>query len=433
MTIGTATFRPDAAAGYGHLSRSLALATAWRAAGGDVVVDAPGIDDQWRRRYADLGASFTPARSDWCILDGYSFGTEEQRAARADHDRLLVIDDHASLGTYDTDVLLDHNIGATRVPGTDAVQLLGTGYLLLRPEFDDVDRSLSPDRRRILLAPGGAPDRATATLFEEVAAIVSDAGAEAVWLRGVDDVASAMTSAGAAVAAAGVTAYELCRVGTPSILVAVAANQEPVGTRLAARGAVRYAGRLDSTGAPALAEAALRLLDDPGDLSAAARQVVDGRGAKRVVAVLRSFRLDFRAAGPDYAVLTWEWANDPEVRRQSFASAPIPLDEHRAWFDRRLADPNTDHAIALLDGTPIGQVRFERSSTWTLNYLVAPEHRGRGLAAPMLVAATRRLSAGPNAIEALVKPGNTASSAALDLAGFRLVESDDLRLRYVHP
>ena len=423
MAPPRALFRPDALAGFGHLSRSLALATAWARAGGAVDVDAPGIDETWRRRFETIGATFDgAARSDWCVLDGYGNDLAIQRRARADHDHVLVIDDHGLLGGYDADLVLDHNIGA------DRGDLLGSRYLLLRTEFADEPPERPSPGRRVLLAPGGAPSSSTTGTFEGIAAGLTAAGADVVWLRGVDDVVATMASADVAVAAAGVTAYELCRVGVPAVLLAVAENQEPVARRLDDTGAALTAGADDAV------DSALALLDDPdrrATMTRVARRLVDGRGAARVVAAMRSFLLDVRPATAEDLDLTWEWSNDPDVRRQSFDSASVPRHRHEEWFGRRLADPESDFLIVESDGVPVGQARFEGTPT-TLGYLVGPANRGRGLAAPLLVAACRqhfrRHPAGE--VIALVKPDNRASVRALDLAGFEPMDPMDGALRF---
>jgi RimJ/RimL family protein N-acetyltransferase len=386
-------------------------------------VDASGIDDTWRRRFETIGATFDgAARSDWCVLDGYGNDLAVQRRARVDHDHVLVIDDHGSLGAYDADLVLDHNIGA------DRGDLLGSRYLLLRTEFADEPPDRPSPGRRVLLAPGGAPSSSTTATFDGIAAGLIAAGAGLVWLRGVDDVVATMASADVAVAAAGVTAYELCRVGVPAVLVAVAENQEPVARRLDDAGAAVTAGANDAV------DAALALLDDPdrcATMTRVARRLVDGLGADRVVTAMRSFLLDVRPATPEDLDLTWEWSNDPDVRRQSFESASIPRHRHEEWFARRLADPEGDFLIVESDGVPVGQARFEGTPT-TLGYLVGPASRGRGLASPLLVAAGRqhfrRHPAGE--VIALVKPDNRASVRALDLAGFEPMDPMDGALRF---
>ncbi|HOT80696.1 MAG TPA: bifunctional UDP-2,4-diacetamido-2,4,6-trideoxy-beta-L-altropyranose hydrolase/GNAT family N-acetyltransferase, partial [Microthrixaceae bacterium] len=339
---------------------------------------------------------------------------------------VLVIDDHGSLGAYDADLVLDHNIGA------DRGDLLGSRYLLLRTEFADEPPDRPPPGRRVLLAPGGAPSSSTTATFDGIAAGLIAAGAGLVWLRGVDDVVATMASADVAVAAAGVTAYELCRVGVPAVLVAVAENQEPVARRLDDAGAAVSADHADSV--DRTVETALGLLDDPdrcATMTRVARRLVDGLGADRVVTAMRSFLLDVRPATPEDLDLTWEWSNDPDVRRQSFESASIPRHRHEEWFARRLADPEGDFLIVESDGVPVGQARFEGTPT-TLGYLVGPASRGRGLASPLLVAACRqhfrRHPAGE--VIALVKPDNRASVRALDLAGFEPMDPMDGALRF---
>ena len=74
-----------------------------------------------------------------------------------------------------------------------------------------------------------------------------------------------------------------------------------------------------------------------------------------------------------------------------------------------------------------------RDSDWTLGYSIAAGFRGRGLAAPMLVAAVARLRRRHHdaGVEALVNPHNPASAKALDLAGFEPMEPRGAVLRYL--
>lgn len=121
--------------------------------------------------------------------------------------------------------------------------------------------------------------------------------------------------------------------------------------------------------------------------------------------------------------LLWQWANDPEVRRNSFSSDPIPWSRHVAWFTRMLRDPDCRLLIAETpsDG-PVGQVRFEPDNAggYRIGITVGQSYRGKGLASPVITAAVRRWRLEhPHApLAASIKPANKASIAAFTRSGF---------------
>ena len=201
--------------------------------------------------------------------------------------------------------------------------------------------------------PGGSPRRLVVVLggdpTAEVVAVVADTldrlvavtsldldvvgGGDLDPLRGrhrvtvhgfVSDPGPLLDQADLALAAAGTTTWELCRLGIPSVVWATVDNQEPVARAAAAAGAVVQA----EADAAALAEAVLRVLGDPDlrvALGAGARRTVDGYGAERVVAALRSRDVSLRPAGPDDRDLLFAWANDPVTWAASFR----PRSHHR--------------------------------------------------------------------------------------------------------
>ncbi|WP_020600226.1 GNAT family N-acetyltransferase [Spirosoma panaciterrae] len=139
--------------------------------------------------------------------------------------------------------------------------------------------------------------------------------------------------------------------------------------------------------------------------------------------------LTYRTARPTDAQLYFDWANDPDTRRQSFSSAPISLETHTAWFTRKLADPNALLLVFLSDtGQPVGQVRFERTPVAdmpdeiVISISVDANFRGKGLA-PQLIrhaCAICRERWEAVTIHAYIKPDNQASIHAFERAGFRL-------------
>jgi len=141
-------------------------------------------------------------------------------------------------------------------------------------------------------------------------------------------------------------------------------------------------------------------------------------------------QLSMREVGVDDVNLLFDWSNDPATRKNSFSPEPIPFDTHQHWFRELLQDPG-QRAYLLLEAEPVGLVRFRiqqgEPCQAVLSYSIAPQHRGRGLAAPLLNLGTEklRLEVGvPITITAKVKNDNQASLKALTRAGFFLKSSD---------
>jgi len=133
-------------------------------------------------------------------------------------------------------------------------------------------------------------------------------------------------------------------------------------------------------------------------------------------------KLTARRAVEQDCSLLWEWANDPQVRDQSFTQTPISWDDHVKWFQARLAAPACAIFVVLDESQrPVAQVRFEvqENGEAVIDVSVAAAHRGFGLGASVLreacAAFGRESGARP---VAYVKPGNVASLRAFERAGF---------------
>lgn len=378
------------------------------------------------------------------MLDDYHTTLDDQREAVA-AGGAVVIDDHVSLGSYEADVVVDQNAGS-RVqdypvePST--LVLAGLAYAMLRPEFASAFHRLGavpPNVRRVVLSLGAAPHERDRAVIKEVGEALRVNGHEVDELVGAEHVAEHLAAAQLAVAACGTTAYELCCVGTPALLVAVADNQEPVGVALDSLGAATYAGRLRDLTAGGLAREALTLAADHERRSVMAtrgRSLVDGLGARRVVAALRSRDIRLRPAVRDDARLLWEWANDPDVRRFAFHSEPIAWDDHLNWLDDRLSRDDSLIYVAELDGSHIGQVRFDLADhVANIDYSIAPSWRGRGFGSSLLVAAVARLNFDRPGAQpvGVVLAANAASHRSFELAGFRCAADDGRAVRWEFP
>jgi RimJ/RimL family protein N-acetyltransferase len=137
-------------------------------------------------------------------------------------------------------------------------------------------------------------------------------------------------------------------------------------------------------------------------------------------------RIALRPATAEDEALLLGWANDPATRAAGFRPAEIAADEHHRWLTHRLSSPNGRLFIGVRDGEPVGQIRLDADDGGRveIGISVAPEIRGRGIGRAMLAAAVEAGRAddalAATAFVARIRPGNAASVALFEGAGFRL-------------
>ena len=433
--------------GLGHLVRSAALAQAWLDAGGrsllsvtravppatelvDDVELALEADDDWLGRTVDR-------RPTWVLVDDPSVGPDAIADLKASGSRVIVLDDHGALGVRGADLRLDQNLGAP-----DG----GVRYALLRRPFRNPTGSGRRDRVAVLL--GGGPAGSTLAFASEVVEklaaegvevdVVAGGGALALARSGVRthpyvaEPSGLLARAAVAVSTSGSSAWELCRMGVAPVLVAVADDQAPVGVALAAAGAARYVGRLESVDPAVVAAEAIALLDDAtarDRMREAGAALVDGLGAVRVTSRLRAASIALRPVVAADAGLLFAWANDADTRAASLSTESIPWEDHLAWLQRRLTRPEALTLVAQVDGDAVGVVRFDRldERSAEISITLDPAHRGRRLAAPVIVAGCVAAFAADPArarIEARVRSENTRSARAFLAADFDRIAGD---------
>ena len=429
---------PDGApaSGTGHVMRCRTLAAALEARGAET----------------SFGNGLNSTKADWLVVDHYGLDERWEKQQRKHAEKILAIDDLADR-RHDCDLLLDQNWFPDAAHRYDRLvpprcrKLLGPRYALLRREFFEERKSLRKRTgkvHRILVSFGGldagnetskaiallkgrgiAVDVVVGAANPHEKSIARECKAAGFALhRQAENMAELMAGADLAVGAGGSTTWERCCLGLPTVQVAIAPNQEALSRALADAGMVIFSG--NALSASALEQA----LTSPATLakqSAGMMELVDGEGAARVAAAIlvsEKTNLSLRNAKPEDSRLYFAWANDPEVRRQSFDPRPIDWAGHQDWFARRLED-----ALLLVAadeaGVPLGQVRFERKDGWRINYSVGAEFRGFGLGGTMLAMAItelRRRHPGARLV-AEVKPDNAASRRVFETLGFARISA----------
>lgn len=123
--------------------------------------------------------------------------------------------------------------------------------------------------------------------------------------------------------------------------------------------------------------------------------------------------------------------NDPVVRSNSFETGTIPLNTHRKWFGKVLADQRAVYYIVLDEHSKqIAQVRFcFESDEAEIGVSVFKEHRGKHIGSRAILVATDRLFAETtvHTVTAYIRPENVASRKAFVNAGYHYIGEYDYR------
>ena len=329
-------FRADAgpAIGSGHVMRCLSLASIFAEGGWEIGFAAN--DETYRSVAAlsetrircvslpDAAADEPPTmRQQWqeganiLVVDHYERGAVFEHACRGWARRILVLDDLANRD-HDADVLVDagnSSVDYRGLVGGRCKILAGPEYAIVHAAFRMIrDRALarrdgrSVGRVLVSFGQGDAPNatmRALTALDQvhfsgEVDAVL---GRAAPHLNEVQARANGrirvhvdaremhvlMTHADIAIGAGGVTTWERCCLGLPSVVVTLADNQVHQADIIAQEGAAISVGRVDAGIEWRLADA-LRCYFGEDRLRIAAAQaasgMVDGHGCARIIAAL---------------------------------------------------------------------------------------------------------------------------------------------------
>jgi spore coat polysaccharide biosynthesis predicted glycosyltransferase SpsG len=303
-------------AGFGHLVRARSLA---RVLGVPALVIVRGTAAT-RRRAASGGWQVISAADvtalqrlapDVLVVDDPSIVATRAWVRRARRAGIPVATLHdLGITATESDLVIDGTVKPNRRVRGDYGTLHGPAYAILDPAIRALrEQAPRPDARRILIALGGGHYvRSAARVAAAIGARLGDdvdirvAGGFAAprlpallsgcWIDARSGLAAELAAASVAVLAGGVTLYEACALGVPTVAVPVNAPQ-----RVTIRAIAREGAAVDGSGLSALgsgqkiALALERLLGDAAArrrMSRAGKKLVDGRGAFRVAARLRA-------------------------------------------------------------------------------------------------------------------------------------------------
>lgn len=318
--------------GYGHLVRTSALAERIVSDGHDVVV-ATTTPESARSIYPDTARILDlPVRDevdpflnavadpDVIVTDAYPIDVRYQRAVRTEHQLVVIQDDNST--AVCADAFVNGNIYAREleyaVCGEEPTWCLGPEYVLVRRDIAQMAAREplcreSPEKAIItmggsdmaeltpvivrafdgfdiaveaIIGPGFSDDQE-----QTIRNVARDVGSQIRVTRNPDDLPRRMFEADLAVCTASSTVYELLAVGTPIVCTAVASNQETIAAALDDRDLAAVVEPAESP----FRRAVDRVIQDPllrRALTERGRDVVDGRGSKRVYGQILSLDVE---------------------------------------------------------------------------------------------------------------------------------------------
>ncbi|MBB1287113.1 UDP-2,4-diacetamido-2,4,6-trideoxy-beta-L-altropyranose hydrolase [Flavisolibacter sp. BT320] len=382
------------------------------------------------------------------VLDGYHFDKVYQQKLQQSGFRLTVIDDLIT-EPISADLVINHCGGLKpfhyqSTPQT--VFALGTGYLLLNPVFQlsSQERRKSVTDTNCFVCLGGAdPQNDTvqvvkklveAAQFDNIQIVTGAAyqhkevladyctGKKKLhWHQGISakEMKALMQQCSFAVCSPSTIVHEYLSVGGVVWLKQIADNQKHILQFMIKEG---LAFNLDKD--------TINTADSFDQMFAQQSLYFDGGTAQRLQKLFQSWTTatasNIRRAGKDDLMTCYYWVNDAEVRAQSYASEPIPLVNHTAWFTKKINDPSCFYYILLQGETPVAQIRFDVSGNdATISYLTDPSWRGKGMGPWILAKGIKALTAETSIkkIVGHVKANNIASLRSFEKLAFEKQES----------
>ena len=132
--------------------------------------------------------------------------------------------------------------------------------------------------------------------------------------------------------------------------------------------------------------------------------------------------------------LYFQWANDPNVRKNAFNSEYISWEDHQEWFSKKVTNDNACLYLITDNHIPIGQVRFDICDQEAeIGYSIDKKYRGQGYGKKILSAAIDSFAKTYGEVDILlakVKGENIASKKIFIGLGFAIQDHKDGVVEY---
>jgi UDP-2,4-diacetamido-2,4,6-trideoxy-beta-L-altropyranose hydrolase len=362
---------------------------------------------------------------DWIIVDHYALDISWESLIKPFCKKVMVIDDLANR-KHNCDILLDQNyyhVDANPYFGLttpNCITLLGPQYALLRPEFEQMRRQLQPrdnQVKKILIFFGGVDaEDFTSKAIDAIASLRNQSFTVNVVIGShhpnkanitqicrqlnyhchvqTNKMAELIAQADICIGAGGSATWERCALGLPTITLCVADNQR-VLCQNAAKAGLIYFPELTNDLVEEIQLHFRALLSNSflrKNISHRGLQLIDTKGAERVLSYLNTSSVNLRLAMLDDMRSVFEWRNHSEIRSISRNQNIIDWGDHQKWFKGVLSSTDIKLLIGYIGETSIGVVRFDlKGKSAEISIYLIPGNFRKGLGTKLLLAAEKWL------------------------------------------
>lgn len=389
--------------------------------------------------------------TDIVIMDSYIADVELYDEISKKVSLMVCFDDNNRL-SYPSGIVINGLIGADCLNySQDNIKyLLGSKFTPLRYDFWNIPKlKINDDIKNILITMGGNDLRnlspkilellnkefpnihkkvVIAESFRNVSEIESlkNECTELIYSPSSKEMLNTMSNVDLAISASGQTLYELACVGVPTIAIGIIENQKDNIENWQKVGFIEYAGCWNDNGLFKNILDKIQFLNDINiryEKRLKAIQSIDGKGSLRIVKeILNDFYTKnsiFREINEKDCLNIFEIANDDEVRKNSFNSQKIKLEDHKNWFKKMLNDDSVEFFVLEYNGNIIGQLRFDFDEQYpVISISLNKKYRGLGLSKYLLAKGMKYLGESDK-IVAYIKPENFKSISFFKSMGFK--------------
>lgn len=379
------------------------------------------------------------------VLDGYHFKEDYQQSILSSGAKLVCIDDIYAYHFY-ADVIINHAGGLSKKHYSKEAftqVCLGPEYALLRKPFRDLANysiDYPKGEHHVFICLGGADPKndilkvlqacenldprytyhvVTGSAYQYKAELKEYLDQSPLTIHhysnlSAKDMAKIMSKCASAITTPSGIAYEYLSTGGTLFLVKIAENQIGLyNYYLKSKAARDFFLELELSRKSA--SFPINFLGSSTKI-----KLIDGQQRKRYKRLFQSLTLTIRPAIETDCLRYFEWANDPEVRQQSYSSENISFHEHESWFFKKIIDKDYRMFVVEKEGRAIGQIRFSlNAGIATISYGLDKNYRGQGLGVSLLRIGCSELKKEIANIKIIgfVKKSNIPSSKAFEEIG----------------